>query len=312
MRGEWNERIAEAFASLMVEKIGSLAQDWRQPWVSLPLAAPRNVRGNEYRGCNAFLLGLLTDVRHYAAPVFMTFMQAREAGLCVRRGARSFPVVFFGMYAKAGGGGGSVSMEEYGAMGEEERAGYTVVRHTRCYNVFNIDQTDMRERDPKGYDEAVGGGACDGAGGAYCCEPIDRLRERWVCPVHVKPSNAAYYSVSGDYIVCPEKRQFGDGAEFYATLTHEMAHSTGIASRLGRYVAGDGGRESYAREELVAELSAAMCGAHFGFAAMPQDNNAAYLKYWLECLGREPAFLMDVLADAQRAVRMIVEMASAS
>lgn len=69
-----------------------------------------------------------------------------------------------------------------------------------------------------------------------------------------------------------------------------MAHSTGSPQRLNRTFGSFFGDALYAREELVAELTAALCGAFFGYAAAPQENNAAYLKHWLTKLKEEPAF----------------------
>ena len=63
----------------------------------------------------------------------------------------------------------------------------------------------------------------------------------------------------------------------------------------------------YAREELVAELTAALCGAFFGYAAAPQENNAAYLKHWLTKLKEEPAFLVEILGDVNKAAKMIAD-----
>ena len=86
-----------------------------------------------------------------------------------------------------------------------------------------------------------------------------------------------------------------------------MAHSTGNPQRLNRTFGSFFGDETYAREELVAELTSALCGAFFGIATTPQDNNAAYLKHWLTKLKQEPAFLIDILGDVNKAAKMITE-----
>ena len=67
-----------------------------------------------------------------------------------------------------------------------------------------------------------------------------------------------YYSVSKDEIIIPEKAQFVDGESFYSNLLHEMSHASGSANRLNRLQSGQTfGSEGYAKEELVAELTAA-------------------------------------------------------
>ena len=86
-----------------------------------------------------------------------------------------------------------------------------------------------------------------------------------------------------------------------------MTHSTGVKERLGRSFGIRPGEEKYAREELVAEFTAALCGATLGFATTPRDENAAYLKHWLGALRQEPVYLFDILVDVNRAARMIFE-----
>ena len=86
-----------------------------------------------------------------------------------------------------------------------------------------------------------------------------------------------------------------------------MAHSTGSPQRLNRTFGSFFGDALYAREELVAELTAALCGAFFGYAAAPQENNAAYLKHWLTKLKEEPAFLVEILGDVNKAAKMIAD-----
>lgn len=90
-------------------------------------------------------------------------------------------------------------------------------------------------------------------------------------------------------------------------ISDKVTHSTGHPDRLGRLKESSYGDADYAREELVAELTAALCGALLGFATTPREENAAYLKGWLEELNREPTYLFDILTDVNRAVRMISE-----
>ena len=138
---------------------------------------------------------------------------------------------------------------------------------------------------------------------------MDRMLERqsWLCPIYLKYGNRASYSPSLDRIICPLKEQFPEGAAFYTTLLHEMSHSTGHPNRLGRLKESSYGDADYAREELVAELTAALCGAMLDFATTPREENAAYLNGWLEELQKEPTYLFDILTDVNRAVRMISE-----
>ena len=56
----------------------------------------------------------------------------------------------------------------------------------------------------------------------------------WICPIKPTHQNEAYYSITKNEIVVPEKEQFRDGESFYGTLFHEMVHSTGAEGVLDR------------------------------------------------------------------------------
>ena len=90
-------------------------------------------------------------------------------------------------------------------------------------------------------------------------------------------------------------------------ISDKVTHSTGHAERLNRTMGTSFGDEEYAREELVAELTSALCGAITGFATTPREENAAYLKEWLSELHRKPSYLFDILVDVNRATRMIFD-----
>ena len=90
-------------------------------------------------------------------------------------------------------------------------------------------------------------------------------------------------------------------------ISDKVTHSTGHAERLNRIMGLCFGDRQYAREELVAELTSALCGAMIGFSATPREENAAYLKEWLSELHRKPSYLFDILVDVNRATRMIFD-----
>ena len=95
--------------------------------------------------------------------------------------------------------------------------------------------------------------------------------------------------------------------EYYSSALHEMTHSTGTPERLNRTKGDKFGDEKYAKEELVAELSAAMMGNAMGFDARILDNNAAYLDGWITTLREDPKFIVSVMADVNKASGMVLE-----
>ncbi|PWL58075.1 MAG: hypothetical protein DBY35_14505 [Bacteroidales bacterium] len=127
----------------------------------------------------------------------------------------------------------------------------------------------------------------------------------WICPIKPENQDRAYYSVSKDHIVVPTKEQFVDGESFYGTLLHEMTHSTGAESRLGRLKACTFGDKDYAREELVAELGSALICQQNGIQKHVKGDSAAYLKSWLTELEESPDFIRTVMSDVKKATAVI-------
>ena len=275
---------------------------------SLEQGLPRNIRGTLYNGGNVLMLLFYTEFMKFTLPVFLTFNQAKEEDLSVSKGARSFPVYYWFKFVVQKTKK-TIKYEEYRKLSATEQENYKVIPQMKYYNVFNIDQTDFAEKQPERYERMKKGEQPEDYSDGMIYEALDELvyLQNWYCPIKVQYSDSAYYSPSSDHIVCPQREQFPQGAEYYGTLLHEMAHSTGSPQRLNRTFGSFFGDALYAREELVAELTAALCGAFFGYAAAPQENNAAYLKHWLTKLKEEPAFLVEILGDVNKAAKMIAD-----
>lgn len=146
-------------------------------------------------------------------------------------------------------------------------------------------------------------------GEQYAFEPVDRMitDNRWICPIKPTYGDSAYYSISKDEIVVPEKTQFRDGESFYGTAFHEMAHSTGAEGQLNRIKPSAFGSAEYAREELVAELTAALAAQRYGMTKNLKDDSAAYLKSWLDSLKESPQFIKTTLLDVKKAASMLTQ-----
>lgn len=307
-----NQKVIEAIAprltQMMIKKIETLTTGWHKPWIAdMTHGLPRNLRGTPYRAGNVLMLLFFAEEAAFRAPVFLTFKQAKEEGLMILKGAASFPVYFWRMFIRHKDTKRKIDQDEYYRLPKQKRKQYDAIPVMRYYSVFNIDQTDMREQQPERYAALTATTERKNYSDGINCKELDELLsgQRWLCPIDMRYSDTAAYTPSVDRIVCPLKGQFPEGAAFYSTLLHEMAHSTGTGERLNRGVGTMSRLDEYAREELVAELTAALCGAMLGFAATPRDENAAYLKGWLDNLHRKPDYLFDILSDVNKAARMI-------
>lgn len=147
-------------------------------------------------------------------------------------------------------------------------------------------------------------------GDGYSFAPLDKMIKDnlWICPIHLKHQDGAFYSISKNEITLPEKSQFIDGESFYGTALHEMTHSTGTEKHLNRLKPSGGfGSEEYAKEELVAELGSALVAQRYGITKHIKEDSAAYLKSWLESLKQSPDYIKTSLMDVKRAASMITQ-----
>lgn len=326
------DKALEVFSNMMIEKLETIKSDWKKPWFTEGATAwPRNLYGREYGSANAFMLMLLCQEKGYKIPIFCTFDTVKYLNYTktenqwkrktdksgnelpivhVIKGEKSFPIFLTTYTVVNKDTQARITLDEYKLLSSDERDGYDVYPKRKVYYVFNIEQTNMSEARPEMYEQFTKEFVAEMAQkeDGYSFEPLDAMIEAqtWYCPIKLSYQNEAYYSVSKNEIVLPEKRQFESGEDFYGTAFHEMAHSTGAENLLARGLNGlKGSTLTYAREELVAEMSAALLMSQFGIEKCIKSDSLPYIKSWLEQLHEKPEFIKTVLNDVKKAVKLI-------
>jgi antirestriction protein ArdC len=300
----------DKFAELMIKKISEVDKNWQQPWFSTRgVGLPQNISGREYNGMNSFMLYLNGEEKGYSCPVYATFNQVKEENLSVTKGEKAFPVVYWNFTIK-NDKGERISLDDYKALSKEKQKEYKVAPFLKYYNVFNIDQTNIKEQKPELYEKLKRKFAVPelkDEKGMCANKELDTMidKKAWYCPVNLEASNRAFYSPATDSITVPIKAQFKDGESFYGTLLHEMAHSTGSKGRLNRIESTIFGDPKYAKEELVAEMTSAVTSQSLGITTGIKEENAKYLKNWLSAMKEEPKFIISILSDVGKASNMI-------
>lgn len=94
-----------------------------------------------------------------------------------------------------------------------------------------------------------------------------------------KGNQPAYYP-SFDHVRMTPIEAFKSEQEHYATLFHELVHSTGHTSRLNRFTEAKSTKREYAFEELIAEMGAVFLCAESGILFSVINNSASYLAGW--------------------------------
>jgi antirestriction protein ArdC len=255
---------------------------WRQEWTGQ--GAPHNyVSRKAYSGGNLMLLWISAAVKQYQSDAWMTYNQATALGATVRKGEKATLVYFW-------------KVSRYKAPTDADKKSFLL----RYYNVFNVAQIDglpvSAEREIAEIEapQAV----------------VDAWIEREVMPIRHAGSQA-FYSPSSDRVTMPPRNTFKSSEAYYGTMFHELVHATGHASRLDRGLSTGFGSEKYSKEELVAEIGAAMLCAVCGIDTPAiQENSKAYVQNWIGKLKGDSKLILAAASQAQRAANYIRGIAS--
>ena len=254
---------------------------WRTPWQA---RGHRNALSDRpYRGINLLVLALTALERGFDDARWLTYRQAASRGGHVRRGEHGTQVVLWKWIEREDAAGGPAQR-------------YPLLR---LFTVFNVAQCDGLELpptdeletfDPLEGAEAIVAGYADG-------------------PALWFDAESAYYVPSRDEVHLPPRTSFPTADGYYATLFHELAHSTGHPSRLNRggyQTAARFGSESYSREELVAEFAAAFLGHEAGVDPSRVEQSAAYIASWLRALRDDRRLAVIAAGQGQAAANLIL------
>ena len=259
---------------------------WHQPWKSSDgIRVPTSfVSKKPYRGVNTFLLTVSRLKAGYDSNYWLTFKQIQTLGGSVK-GQHSEMVVFWKLLEKPA----------QNPIGEET----DYIPMLRYYRVFNLDQVTGIKKP-----------SIEGLPAFQPIKEADEITAKYQQQIDViHGGNRAYYRPSTDSIQMPEKESFDNPEFYYSTLFHEFTHSTGHKSRLNRpgiietHFFGD---EIYSKEELVAEMGAAMLCGIVGIENKTVKNSASYIQSWLGKLRDDKKLVVHAAAAAQKAADFIL------
>lgn len=232
--------------------------------------------GKAYQGINVLLLWLAAADNGFSSPYWLTFKQAKAMGGTVKKGSTGTRCAFFKI------------QESRSAVDDEGNPiTYPMISP---FTLFNLDQIDGIE-----CPQVVELPGSDGK-----IEQAERIM-LGCGAIITELGDKAFYRPSTDEIYIPSRPQFEDLHQFYAVAFHEITHWTGGKARLARDMTGRFGSESYAVEELVAELGAAFCCASLGWVAETAPSHAHYIDSWLRVLKADKRAIFTAASSAQRA-----------
>jgi antirestriction protein ArdC len=293
------QTVHEVITARMVELLERGTIPWRSGWTRSPVGAPRSAStGKVYRGINHFLLAVAAQAAGYARSSWITFRQAKDLGGSVRKGEKGLPCIFWRVLD------GRPSADEQDAEAADDGVAPSSGRRrfvVRYYTVFNVQQCEGLPADQVDTTTTP----------ARAILPCDAIVSGYQAGPRIDHGfNRACYSPIDDKVSMPSPTVFDTAEAYYATLYHELAHSSGHPDRLGRFpssgIVPPFGSPDYSREELVAEMGSALLCAEAGISCATLENQAAYVAGWLKVLEEDSRAVVFAAAQAQRAVDRIL------
>ena len=266
----------EELVNMYIDSLKEGKIPWRERWVS-----SLNVNGisdKEYKGINQLLLSYVTYKEQYNDNRWFTYYQIKQKGYKLKDAkGKGIPVEFYSVYDIKNKK--KVDFADYERLVNERpetKVNYRLICNTSY--VFNASLIEgVPEQDKYPYDKSI---------------PANNFIKKIISKLGVKYSergNEAFYSPTTDEIVLPESKKFYDEYSYYATQLHEISHSTGSKERLNRNIDFKD-KKSYAREELVAEISSSFLMAKLGIVPESEDynNHKSYIQSWISILEDKP------------------------
>ncbi len=316
--GKERKDLRQELAEILISQIEAGTASWQKPWAAGEIKAPINVvTGKPYRGVNREWLLLVSP--DPTDPRWCTYKQAEAQGWQVRKGEHGASIEVFKEYDHT-----LTEKEKSDMRRVREKIPDPVRRQealssipdkekrlgVKYYSVFHASQIDgIPPLERPEIDHEIEGKPD---------ERLPKLIEAMGVDFHTG-GGVAFYKSSEDRVQMPPVEAFLTATGHDTTLLHELSHATGHESRLGRNLGNAFGSSDYAKEELRAEMAAAMTAVSLGIGFDPQaqnmeenaniQQNAAYLASWLKALPEKErkTELMAAIKDAQGISDYLIE-----
>lgn len=275
----------------MIEQLEKGVCPWLKPWHG-GIKAHNRISNKPYSFMNQMLLSHSGE--------YASFKQWKDLGGKVKKGAKAeYLLQWYLRPIKC------TDQKENPETGEiEEVETEKDVLRPRLTPVFHISQVE-------GVEPKVDGKIPNFLSDADRIDHAEKVIKDYCKREHIsiieEYGDRACYSPAMDSVTLPDLAQFKSANEYYSTTFHELGHSTGHKSRLDRLRSTHFGSQTYAKEELIAEMTSCYildaCGLN---SDTTERNSAAYLDSWLSVLTKDKKFIVNAAAAAEKACELIL------
>jgi len=276
--------IYQIITDKIISKLEQGVVPWQKTWKN---EMPKNFVTNiPYKGINTLLLGL----QDYQSSYWLSFRQVKDLSGWVKKGKQSTMVVFWKPV---------VNHKHQ----ELDDATADVSFLLRYYNVFNLEQVELP-------DEILKKRITTSSTNLKLI-PAETIIQGYPKPPAIVHNNFIpnpRYMPKIDRVELQSISNFNTSDDYYASLYHELVHSTGATERLNRKGITDPiqfGSERYSKEELIAEIGASFLCSMSG-VENTIDNQASYIQNWLHALNNDSRMVLIAASQAQKACDFIL------
>lgn len=270
----------------IIEQLKSGTVPWKKCWKT---GLPKSLKTRaEYRGINLILL----SNKDFSSQYYVTFNEARNLGGAVRKGEKGSTVIYWHWRSAA-----EIEALKEKSDREPQKC------FPKLYTVFNVEQCE-------GLLVPSDDSSCSIHSKIQKAESIVHNFESKPLISHGTNTDPCY-KIKSDRVELPPLSQFISANQYYATLFHELIHSTAHQKRLNRPIVDYRSLEikTYSFEELIAELGSAFLCAQSGIEDKELiENEAAYLSCWIKYLESDTTSILKAASAAQKAVDFIINL----
>lgn len=298
------ERMAEFLAERVIDRFSSV-DNWQKSWATIPKIPYNAHTGQSYKGYNALSLLLSAANQGFSDPRWMTFIQAKENGYKIMKGAQGSLIGFFnvvpiddtttvpnGLHLPKDAKErikhtlGTMGIKTYGDLRQHPQPGDLIASITSndldkrkvLSLLADIDNGEGKDIVFKNYNvfnaEQIEGipalvQTTTQDRTAHDLQAVENIIDHSGVLAVSKAGAEPSYSPTLDTVRMPPPEHFNSIYEYYATYMHELAHSTAHENRLSRQTSVTAEKDkklAYAREELVAEFASLLINARAGLS----------------------------------------------
>jgi len=288
-----NLDIQQLITDQIIASIEKGVGEFKLPWhrSGADMTYPRNISSQiAYKGVNILTLWLTAESKGYRSGLWGTFNQWTALGAKIKKGEKATHVILYKEIA--------LHRDD-----NDDKKSHLLARAIPVFAAEQVDDYQISNKDSVANIQL------------YVSHEAEAFIKNTRAMI-LHGGSEAYYQPSTDRIHLPHKAAFTgtdtSSAEesYYSTLFHELTHFSGAKGRCDRDLTGRFGTNSYAMEELIAELGAAFLCGHFMISSAPRKDHAQYLSSWLSVLKSDKRAIFTAASKASQAVEFLISEAS--